>query len=330
LGLKFGFDLDGAWNTPSEHLAAAVEAERLGFESVWMGDHFMPWFDKDAQAPAVWPWLGAALAKTTRIKIGPAVNVPIGGRYHPLLVAQAAATLDRMFPGRFLMGVGTGQSMSEKRFLGAWPGWKERSERLSEAVRLMKKAWTSAEYFDWEGRYFPTDNVFLYTKPAGRIELYFSARGVKMSKIAGSLGDHLMTTVSEPAKVRPILEEFSRAVRESGRDPERSHKIGYFEFGLGDVDQLVKLLRESSAAQGMSEEARSESDPRAIQKMGLAIPADQLVKHHHLVRKAEELVPDARALVDAGCDYIVFSDESRAADTNMRKIMDEVVPQLRR
>jgi len=328
--LHFGFDFDGGWFSPRDHIESVCVAEKLGYDSAWLGDHFLPWFDTDAQSPAVWPWLGAALEASSRIKIGPGVTVPIGGRYHPLLIAQQAATLDNMFPNRFLLAVGTGQAMSEERFLGYWPDWKERGERLREALELMRKFWEEQGYFDWDGKYFKVRKLHLYTRPVGRIEIYVSARGRKAARIAGTLGDHLMTTVSNPSRVRhEIIAEFEKAVEKTGRDPSKTFRISYLEFGVGDVDALVRLLKNGPAAQGLIDAARNEMDPRKIQELGSQAPSDVLIKHHHLVRKAEELIPDAQALIDAGCNYLIFSDESRKPNENMKRIKEEVIPHLK-
>jgi alkanesulfonate monooxygenase SsuD/methylene tetrahydromethanopterin reductase-like flavin-dependent oxidoreductase (luciferase family) len=235
-----------------------------------------------------------------------------------------------MFPGRFLLGVGTGQAMSEQRFLGEWPEWKQRAERLREGVSLMRKLWESEEYFDWKGRYFSVDKVYLYTRPVSKIEIYVSARGKYAARIAGAIGDHVMTTVGDPSKIKQeIIPEFKRAMRASGRDPSRALLIAYVEFGIGDVDELVRMLKNGSAAQGLVDAARNEMDPREIQKMGSQASSEALVKYHHLVRKAEELIPTAQGLLDAGCNYIIFSDESRHPDENMKKIKDEVLPHLK-
>jgi G6PDH family F420-dependent oxidoreductase len=328
--MKFGFDVDAGWLSPNEHIESAILAEKLGYESLWVGDHFMPWFDTDAQAPAAWPWLGVALDRTSRIKIGPAVTVPIGGRYHPLLVGQAAATLDNMFPGRFLLGVGTGQAMSEERFMGSWPDWKERGERLREAIELIRKLWTEPTYFDWKGDYFPADKLYLYTRPAGRIDIYVSARGRSAARIAGSLGDHLMTPISDSQKVRgEVIPEFEKTMRKSGRDPKKAHKVSYMAIGIGDVDELVNLLKGSAGAAGLIDAARGEMDPRRIQEMSSQAPRDLLIEHHHLVRRAEDLIEPVQSMADAGCDYVVFNDESRRASANLRKIAEELIPHIR-
>jgi coenzyme F420-dependent glucose-6-phosphate dehydrogenase len=261
--------------------------------------------------------------------MGPAVTVPIGARYHPLIVGQAAATLDNMFPGRFLLGVGTGQAMSEQRFMGRWPEWKERGERMREAIMLIRKLWTETSYFDWQGTYFPAKKVFLYTRPAGKLDIYVSARGRYAARIAGSVGDHLMTPVSDPAKVKnEIIPEFDSAMKKSGRDPRRACKVSYFATGIGDVNELVRMLRGSAGAAGLIDAARGEMDPRKIQQMSAEAPRDALIEHHHLVRKATELIEPVQALADAGCNYIVFNDESRRASVNLKKIAEEVMPNI--
>lgn len=329
--MKFGFDLDGGWFAPSTHITSARTAERLGYESVTIGDHFMPWFDNGAQAPAVWPWLGAALAQTKLIKVGVTVTSPIGARYHPLIVGQAAATLDNMFPGRFLLGVGTGHAMSEQRFLGGWPEWRERADRLREGVALMRRLWTENSYFDWDGRYFKANKIHLYTRPAGEIEVYVSATGKHSARLAGAIGDHLITPVSDPVKVKnEIVPEFKATMKASGRDPSRANMVGYLAFGIGDVQELVRLQRSSSGAEGLVAAARDEMDPRKIQELASQAPVDLLIKHHHIVSKAEELIPFVSELVDAGCNYIMFADQSRRPDENMKKIAEDVIPQLKK
>jgi G6PDH family F420-dependent oxidoreductase len=302
----------------------------LGYDSVWMGDHFLPWFHTEAQAPAVWPWLGAALAKTERIKIGPSVSIPIGGRYHPLIVGQNAATLDNMFPHRFILGVGTGQAMSEYRFLGRWPEWKERGERMREGLQLIRKLWDSEDYFDWDGKYFSASKIYLYTRPAGKIPVVVSARGKYAARIAGELGDHLITTVSNVDKVKnEIIPSFDNAMRKTGRDPAKALKIGTLEFAIGDPGELVRMLKNSTAAMGLLEAARDEMDPRKIQELSSTAPVGDIIKHHHIVARPEELIAPVQELVNAGLNYIVLADEGRNPNKSMKTLMEKVLPQIK-
>lgn len=328
--VKFGFDLDGGWLDPTFHITSAKMAESLGYDAVFMGDHFLPWFHNDAQAPAVWPWLGAALAKTERIRMGPSVTIPIGGRYHPLIIGQNAATLDNLFPGRFILGIGTGQAMSEYRFLGRWPEWKERGERMREGLQLIRKLWDSEDYFDWNGKYFSASQVYLYTRPKGPIPIMVSARGKYAAKIAGELGDYIITTVSNPDKIKnEIMPAFDAASRKAGRDPSNAVKIGTFEFAIGNVDGLIRMLKNSTGAMGMIEEARDEMDPRKIQQLSSRADEKQLIAHHHLVSKAEDLIEPLQQLVDAGLNYVVLADEGRTPNESMKALMTRVLPKIK-
>ena len=154
-----------------------IAAEKAGFDYLWLGDHFFPWHQSFRHCFFVWEVLAAVGARTKSIKFGPDVTVPIGGRYHPAVIAQAAATMDNMFPGRFVLGVGSGEAISEARFFGRWPRWDERQERLIEAIDLIKMLWTKKEYFDFEGKRFKMTNVFGHLKPKTQIPIYVSALG---------------------------------------------------------------------------------------------------------------------------------------------------------
>ncbi len=183
----------------------AVLAEKYGFDTVWFGDHLLPWVHNQNKSAFVWSVMPLALDRTKRIKVGPLVTSPIGGRYHPAIIGQAAATLDNMYPGRFQLGVGSGEAMSETRFFpDGWPRWQERIERLSEAVVLIKRMWESEKYFTYEGKHFKMYNFYLYTKPKTKIPIYFAAQGRKAASYAGIYGDHLVT-VNPPETCRDIV-----------------------------------------------------------------------------------------------------------------------------
>jgi coenzyme F420-dependent glucose-6-phosphate dehydrogenase len=164
----------------------------------------------------------AALERTKKIKMGTWVTAPIGGRYHPAIVAHAAATMDNMYPGRFLLGVGTGEALNERPFWNdRWPGWRERMDRLSEGIRLMRQLWGSKEPFKFDGEYFSSDFYFLYTKPKGKIPIYQSAIGTRASEAAGKQADGLITIIPRndvtrmEEKILPAYLEGRREVNKS-------------------------------------------------------------------------------------------------------------------
>ncbi len=139
---KIAFQLDLGENTydPMKFVDAVVYAEEQGFDTAWFGDHFFPWFHSGKKSAFAWSVMGSALDRTGSIKVGTLVTTPIGGRYHPAIIAQASSTLDNMYPGRFRLGVGTGEALNEGPFWNnRWPPWEERLERLLEGIKLNEK-----------------------------------------------------------------------------------------------------------------------------------------------------------------------------------------------
>ena len=191
--LQIAIDIGENEKDPMEFKECVMLGEKLGFDVTWLGDHFMPWVHSSNRSSFVWSLMGACLEATKKVKLGPYVTTPIGARYHPLIVAQASATLDNMYPGRFLLTVGTGEAMNEAPFFQGWPPWKERMERLVEGIQLMKKFWTSKTYFDFDGKYFKANQIYMYTRPRTDLKVYFSGVGPKAARNAGEFGDALIT-----------------------------------------------------------------------------------------------------------------------------------------
>src|SRR5271155_382555 len=139
--LKLGYKASAEQFAPRLLLDFSVEAERAGFDSVFVSDHFQPWRHTDGHAPSALAWLGALGASTQRIVMGTSVLTPTF-RYHPSVVAQVFGTLGTMFPGRVVLGVGTGESLNEVPSSGIkWPGAKERRDRLRESIALINRLW---------------------------------------------------------------------------------------------------------------------------------------------------------------------------------------------
>ena len=182
--IDFQLDLGENDHDPYEFVDAVTYAEQLGFSTAWFGDHFLPWSHAGNRSAFVWPVMSVALEKTRRIRLGPLVSTPIGGRYHPALVAQACATIDNMYPGRFALGVGTGEAVNECPFLnGRWPAWEERVDRLIEGLALIRQLWSSTEPFAFRGKYFSSEFFYLYTKPKDTYR-YTSQQSARRQRIS--------------------------------------------------------------------------------------------------------------------------------------------------
>ena len=162
--LKLGYKASAEQFGPRELLNFSIEAEQRGFDSVWISDHFQPWRHTNGHAPFALSWLGALGERTSRIQLGTSVLTPTF-RYQPAIIAQAFGTLGALYPGRVILGVGTGESLNEVAVTGAeWPPAKERLARLREAVALIRQLWAE-DLVTFEGQYYRTLNATIYDRP---------------------------------------------------------------------------------------------------------------------------------------------------------------------
>lgn len=205
---------------PDALLDWVVEAEQCGFDSISASDHFHPWRDAGVQCFSVWPWLGAVGTRTRRIQFGTGVTCPTF-RYNPAVVAEHAATLGTMFPGRFWLGVGTGEALSDRATTGCWPDYPERYDRLVEAIQIIRRLW-DGEHLTFRGSYFETRAAHLYVRPPSAIPLVVGAAGPRSVRLAGQYGDGWMIPVGTGPVDRyrdvliPALEQGARGAH---RDP---------------------------------------------------------------------------------------------------------------
>ena len=174
--LKLGYKASAEQFGPRDLLEFSVHAERAGFDSIMVSDHFQPWRHTGGHAPYSFAWLGALGERTSRAMIGTSVVTPTF-RYHPSIVAQAMGTLGAMYPGRVMLGVGTGESLNEVPSIGCeWPPFRERFRRLKESIELMRRLWTE-ERVTYEGEYYRTENATVYDRPDSPVPLYVAASG---------------------------------------------------------------------------------------------------------------------------------------------------------
>jgi G6PDH family F420-dependent oxidoreductase len=201
---------------PHELLEQCVQAERVGFRAIMASDHFHPWTPQQGQSPFVWTWLGA-LGREVSLPFGTAVSAP-GDRYHPTVLAQAAATVEAMYPGRFRLGLGAGEALNEHITGGYWPEPQERVARLLEAVGILRRLF-QGEVVRHQGRFFRVESARLYTLPETPPPIFIATSGPYLSRKTGELCDALMTVGASEEKIRMLLENFAKGARAAGKDP---------------------------------------------------------------------------------------------------------------
>lgn len=193
--VRFGYALSSEEHRPRDLVADAARAEAAGFEFAMLSDHFHPWLDRQGQSPFAWSVLGGIAEATDRMTIGTGVTA-LSVRIHPAILAQAAATVGDMLPGRFWFGVGTGENLNEHVLGDAWPEHSTRAAMLEEAVGLIRRMWTG-ELVDHHGDFYDVSRARLYTLPEALPPILIAASGEESAELAGRIGDGLISTAPD-------------------------------------------------------------------------------------------------------------------------------------
>ena len=200
-----GYALSSEEHGPRDLVRNARRAEEAGFSFALISDHYHPWIERHPHSPFVWGVLGAIAEATDRLVVGTGVTCPTT-RIHPAIIAQAAATAADLMPGRFFLGVGTGENLNEHILGDAWPEWDVRAEMLEEAVEVIRALW-SGEVVSRRGGYFRVQNAQLYSLPESLPPIRVAASGEKMARIAARISDGLISTAPDPK----VIETFHEA-----------------------------------------------------------------------------------------------------------------------
>jgi len=190
--VQIGFKLFAEAFSPQEMVRQAVRAEEAGFDFVEISDHFHPWLDSHGHSGFAWSILAAIAARTDRIELATGVTCPTV-RYHPAIIAQAAATTALLSDGRFVLGVGSGERLSEHVTGGEWPVVGVRQDMLREALEIIRLLW-SGGYRTYRGRYLSIEDAQVFDLPETLPLIAVAAGGPKAARIAGELGDALFVT----------------------------------------------------------------------------------------------------------------------------------------
>jgi coenzyme F420-dependent glucose-6-phosphate dehydrogenase len=200
---------------PEDLLKQAIEGERAGFEGIVGSDHLQPWWEPGESGHA-WVWLGAVGQATDGIALGTAVTPP-GPRFHPVLIAQAWATLERLFPGRPFLGIGSGESLNESPLAAIWPPTSEQVERMEEGLEIIRRLF-DGERLSYDGRHFETDEAILHTRPNRRPPIYVSAFGPRAAGVAARWADGLWT-LADPESAPDVIDAYKSACEDAGKEP---------------------------------------------------------------------------------------------------------------
>lgn len=196
-----GYTLSSEEHGPNELVEHAVRAERAGFAFAGISDHFHPWIDRQGESPFVWGVLGALSRATEHIQLLTGVTCPTM-RVHPAIVAHAAATAALQLPGRFSLGVGSGENLNEHLLGERWPAVAVRQERLEEAIEVIRLLWEGG-LKSHRGHHYTVENARIYSLPEEPPPILVAVAGEKSVDIAARAGDGLVGTA-------PVAESIER------------------------------------------------------------------------------------------------------------------------
>ena len=310
---------------PEALLDQAAAAERAGFDGITCSDHLQPWWDGGESAHA-WIWLGAAGHATERVPLGTGVTPP-GPRYHPVLIAQAWATLERLFPGRAYLGVGSGEALNESPLGADWPPVAEQVERLEEGLGLIRRL-LAGETVDHDGKHFRTKQARVHTLPERIPPIYVSAFGPKAAGVAGRLGDGVWT-LGDPESVPKILEAYRAAASDASRESGEIVLQGGFSWAQ-DEEAALDSARVWKGAQPDEFYKDDWHEPGKMFEEGSRQLSDDEFRQSFIVASdPEEHVARVRELVEMGATIVPLQNASPNPIAAISVYSERVLPELR-
>ncbi len=327
--LQLGWKAGPEQYPPVELLEYAAVADKAGFDWIDVSDHMNPW-SEEGQAAFTWSWLGAAAMRTQRTILSPGVTCPIL-RYHPSVIAQAAATMTHLAPNRFALGLGTGEALNEFAATGQWPSYAERRDRLIESIKLMRALW-SGEEVTFEGQYYQTQKLKLYTPPASPIKIIYSALAAHGAEYAGEYGDGLWSVGGkQPDIYKGIIQNFEEGAKKAGKDPSSMHRIIELNVAYTDnvdaaVQEFLKYWAGTSIPAMYDEKIYT---PKMSQENGEVVGKDTVLKTGCFSSKIEDHVQFAQQYIDFGFDCLIFHYSGPDQRGFLERYASEVFPKLR-
>ena len=314
----FGYALSSEEHRPAELVRYAGRAEELGYEFVAVSDHYHPWIDGQGESPFVWTVLGGIAQATERIRVGTGVTCPTV-RIHPAIIAQAAATTAAMMPGRFFLGVGSGEALNEHILGDRWPPADVRLQMLEEAVAVIRLLWQGGEQ-SHQGRHYLVENARLYTLPDAPPPIVVAAGGTKAAELAGRAGDGFWNTSPEAGPIETF--------RQAGGDG----KPRYGQITVcwaKDEQQARKTALELWPNAAISGQLSQDlSTPTHFEQAAQMADEDRIAQRVVCGPDPGKHLDMIRTYIEAGYDHVYFHQVGPDQEGFFRFYADEVLPKV--
>lgn len=315
-----GFHASHEQFAPGDLLDLAGRAVRVGFDAVMCSDHFHPWSEAQGESGHAWTWLGASMA---RHDVPHGVVTSPAGRYHPAVVAQAAATLAAMFPGRFWLAAGSGEALNETITGEPWPPKAVRDSRLRESAEVMRALWRGEEVDQRDT--VTVRHAKLYTRPAEAPPLFVAALTPETARWGARWADGLITVSTEPDQQRAVADAF-REGGGAGKPMVLQVKLSWHEDEGEALRGAMAQWRTNVLPPAVSE---SVATPRAFEELARDVDEATLRK---AVRVSADLQRHADWLRDdlaMGFDALYLHNVNRQQPRFIDAFGREVLPAVR-
>ncbi|MBX3072116.1 MAG: TIGR03557 family F420-dependent LLM class oxidoreductase [Thermomicrobiales bacterium] len=312
---------------PTDLLSYAKLAEANGFESVMASDHFHPWVPSQGHSAFVWTWMGA-LGVETKLRFGSGVTPP-GYRYHPAVLAQAAATVEAMFPGRFYLGLGAGEALNEHITGDYWPEAPVRLERLAESIEIIQKLFTG-KVVKYRSQHFNVESARIYTMPEAPPPIYVATAGPIQSYRTGKMTDGLITVGAADEKLKMLMERFEKGALEAGKDPSKMPKIIQLKVSLAETDELaVERAVKEWPNGGMAFPKGDIRNPEDFEAMAKLVEPKHFKNRVLMTADLDQHRAYVQRFIDLGFDEVIIHNVNREQEAFIEAYGKHVIPALR-
>jgi len=324
---KFSYFLGSEQWQPEDLLKHAVIAKEAGFDMLTISEHFHPWVDDYSASNFTWTTLGALANKLPEMDLGTGVTTPLW-RIHPGVIAQAAATVDRLSPSTFHLGVGTGENINEGPLGYEFPKYEERKNRLIEALTIIRRL-LDGEKLDFNGEYYTTEKAKLYSPPNQNIPIWLAAGGPKSAQVAAEFADGLMISVKDPKdSYERVIDPAKQRSSEMNKDNLSIHTYRWTMFAENDEDAWTALrswrgLRAPSRLQQL--------DPEALRIEADSFPKEEIMAKFSKASTIDDLVEIYSPLVNEfDSDIVTIQISSIDQEETIKLLGKELLPKLRK
>jgi coenzyme F420-dependent glucose-6-phosphate dehydrogenase len=331
--LKLGLKASAEQFGPRQLVELAVSAEERGMDSALVSDRFQPWRYVGGHAPFSLAWMAAVGERTTRISLGTSVLTPTF-RYNPAVIAQAFATLGCLYPGRVMLGVGTGEALNEiaPGYRGDWPPFKDRFARLRESVRLMRQLWLGGRV-DFDGQYYRTRGASIYDVPTGGVPIYIAAGGPVVAKYAGGAGEGFICTSGKGVELYTdqLIPAVEDGAAQAGRDPRDIDRMIEIKISYDTDHELAMENTRFWAPLSLgAEQKTSIHDPIEMEKAADELPMDQVAKRWIVSSDPDEATEKVGQYLEYGFNHLVFHAPGHDQRRFLELFERDLAPRLRR